>query len=299
MRFEGDTWDIVTGVGKTALQVAAARAVVSKQPDPLIVDEYAERFIVASGDADTIQLISDPALWAEHPLATGAMGLRTKFFDDFFLAATDAGVRQVVILAAGLDARAYRIDWPEGVVVFEVDQPMVLQFKRRVLIESRAEAKASRREVAVDLRDDWPAALLAAGFDPNAPTAWSAEGLLAYLPGAAQDALFARITELSTPGSRLAVDDIDIGVDIDFEELVDAQTEQFGGTPIDASELASLFYTDDRKEPGEWLAEQGWNTRSVPPSDLAERYQRPLPTMPEPFATVFGSIRYLSAHKFS
>ena len=98
--------------------------------------------------------------------------MRTKFFDDFFLDAADAGIRQAVILAAGLDARAYRLQWPAGMVVFEIDQPEVIEFKTTTMAGLGAEPTADRRPVAVDLRNDWPAALADAGFDPASPTAW-------------------------------------------------------------------------------------------------------------------------------
>ena len=134
------------------------------------------------------------------------MAVRTKFFDEFFLDATNAGIRQVVILASGLDARAYRLPWPDGTTVYEIDQPQVIEFKSRTLAELGAQPTAHRRAVAIDLRDDWPAALRAAGFDPAQPSAWSAEGLLGYLPPDAQDRLLDTITELSAPGSRIATE---------------------------------------------------------------------------------------------
>src|SRR5207302_8144874 len=132
--------------------------------------------------------------------------VRAKFYDEFFLDSTNAGITQAVILASGLDSRAYRLPWPTGTVVYEVDQPQVIEFKTRTLAELGAAPTADRRTVAVDLRDDWPAALRAAGFDPARPTAWSAEGLLGYLPPDAQDRLLDTITELSAPGSRFATE---------------------------------------------------------------------------------------------
>jgi methyltransferase (TIGR00027 family) len=132
---------------------------------------------------------------------------RTKFFDTYFYAAADAGVRQIVIPAAGLDSRAYRLAWPNGTVVFELDQPQVLEFKRDVLAGSGDAPTAERREIAVDLRDEWPYALLDKGFDPSTPSAWLAEGLLIYLPAAAQHHLFAGIDALSAPGSHVAVEE--------------------------------------------------------------------------------------------
>ncbi|MFI6046754.1 class I SAM-dependent methyltransferase [Nocardia sp. NPDC051321] len=286
MRTEGDTWDIVSSVGMTALFVAAARAVESKRPDALVHDQFAELFVAAAGD---------PELREQSPLGTEFMGLRSKFFDNLFLTAAEDGVRQAVILAAGLDARAYRLNWPQGMVVYEIDQPKVLEFKRQVLADAGATPRAERREVAVDLRENWPAALIEEGFDPTVPTVWSAEGLLPYLPGAAQDALFARIAQLSAPGSRLASDAFD--PDVDLTRLAEFQAEQLRDTPFGKIDITSLFYTDDRSDPAEWLTNQGWATTTVAPEELAERYDRPLSAVLEPFAEMFNSIKYLSAVK--
>ncbi|EUA06747.1 methyltransferase, TIGR00027 family protein [Mycobacterium xenopi 4042] len=130
-----------------------------------------------------------------------AMAIRTEYFDNFFLDATAAGIRQAVILASGLDSRAYRLAWPAGTVVFEVDQPQVVDFKTATLAELGAQPTADRRTVAIDLRNDWPGALQEAGFDPACPTAWIAEGLLGYLTADAQDRLLDQVTTLSTPAA--------------------------------------------------------------------------------------------------
>ena len=188
MRSEGDTWDITTSVGATALFVATARALEAQKPDPLAVDPYAEVFCRAVGGraADVL----DGKL-PDHELKTPDWGVhfvnfqaaRTKYFDEYFRRAADAGARQVVILAAGLDSRAYRLSWPDGTTIFELDRPEVLDFKRDVLAGHGAQPRAERREVAVDLREDWPQALRDSGFDAAKPSAWIAEGLLIYLPG--------------------------------------------------------------------------------------------------------------------
>ncbi len=295
MRTEGDTWDIVSSVGMTALGVAAARAIETKRPDALVHDEYAAQFVVASGDSDTNRLINDPTLWAQIPFTSGFIGYRSRFFDEFFLSAAAAEVSQAVILAAGLDARAYRLDWPAGEVVFEVDQPKVLEFKCQVLTESGAVPRSDRREVAVDLRADWPAALVEAGFDPSLPTAWSAEGLLPYLPGAAQDALFARIDQLSAFGSRVAVETVGKGVDI--SRIAQEESQYLTDTPFAKVDLASLFYTDERADPAELLAAHGWTTSSLRLQELAERYDRPMAAVAEPLTQMLDSTRYLTAVK--
>src|ERR1700744_4200694 len=219
-RYEGDTWDLASSVGATATMVAAARAMASRADRPLIDDPFAEPLVkavgvdlltrLATGEVDPNDLndVHDGATGSAGAMSRMAdnMAVRTRFFDEFFLGATEAGIKQVVILASGLDARAYRLAWPAGTVVYEVDQPQVIEFKTRTLAELGAAPTADRRVVAVDLRDDWPTALRTAGFDPKQPTAWSAEGLLGYLPAEAQDRLLATITKLRARGSRIATE---------------------------------------------------------------------------------------------
>ena len=214
-RTDDDSWDITESVGATALGVAAARAAETESERPLFRDPFARVFLDAAGQgmwsvfdrsAASGELADvDPDLFAGMQTMVSFFASRTAFIDDFFAAATDAGVRQVVILAAGLDARAWRLPWPDGTRVFELDQPKVLEFKSRTLREHGAKPRAARIEVPIDLRRDWPAALRQAGFDPAVPTAWSAEGLLRYLPSEAQDLLFERIQTLSCVGSRVVV----------------------------------------------------------------------------------------------
>src|SRR5512139_2775588 len=213
LRTHDDTWDIATSVGSTAVMVAAARAAESERADALISDPFA-KVLVAGAGGGTWEVMVDPAFREKvaetDPEAASIfehMGnyqaVRTHFFDEFFADAMAAGIRQVVILASGLDSRAYRLAWPAETVVYEIDQPKVLEYKAARLAEHGALPSARRHAVAVDLRFDWPTALRQAGFDPHAPTAWLAEGLLMYLPVDAQDRLFERITALSAPGSRV------------------------------------------------------------------------------------------------
>ncbi len=204
-RTESDRWDLATSVGATATMIAAQRAISSRR-GTLIDDPYAAPLVRAVGIDVYVRLVigqipvGGDAGFDPQRMAQG-MACRTRFYDQFFLDATDNGVGQVVILAAGLDARAYRLPWPAGTVVYEVDMPEVIEFKTLTLRDLGAEPTAERRTVGVDLRDDWAAALRASGFDPQAPTAWSAEGLLIYLPDEAQDALFDNVTALSTPAA--------------------------------------------------------------------------------------------------
>lgn len=213
-RTDGDSWDLASSVGATATLVATGRAIASTDPHGLINDPFAAPLVRAVGiEAFTMMVDGTLNITEIAPDAASRvranideMAVRTKFFDDYFLAATERGIRQAVILASGLDARAYRLPWPAGTVVYEIDQPEVIEFKTRTLAEHGATPTAERRTVPIDLREDWPTALRAAGFDPGLPTAWCAEGLLIYLPPDAQDRLFDNIHELSAPGSAVATE---------------------------------------------------------------------------------------------
>ncbi|MEV6335396.1 class I SAM-dependent methyltransferase [Nocardia vinacea] len=298
MRTDGDSWDIVTSVGLTALGVATFRALETLDPEPLIHDDYAAWFVEAAGEPYFLQKLEEPASAGSVGLFGRFMGIRTKFFDEFFAAAWQQGTRQAVILASGLDARAYRLDWPAGTVVFEIDQPRVLEFKDRVLAEHGAVATADRRALAVDLRDDWPAALTAAGFDPGRPAAWSAEGLLPFLPGSAHDALFERIDALSAPGSCVAADDFGRGMD---QHHFDLAERFFGSNPFGNLNVRDLWYDDARADPGDWLSQHDWSVRRVTPFDLAADYGRPitdLPTdLPAELLDRLQQASYISAEK--
>ena len=187
--------------------------------------------------------------------------MRTHYFDSYFAEAAAAGIRQVVILAAGLDSRAFRLDWPAGTTVYEIDQPQVVHYKTTTLESAGAAPTADRRTVQVDLRDDWAAALTAAGFDPGQPTAWLAEGLLPYLPAEAQDRLFEILTGLSAPGSRVAVEAFSLGA-ADNEARRVARRARFDrmrqrlGLDINVETLT--YQETDRADAAEWLTEHGW-----------------------------------------
>ncbi|MFC9440194.1 SAM-dependent methyltransferase [Nocardia sp. NPDC057030] len=274
MRTEGDTWDIASGVGSTALFVAAARALAGRGPDPLALDPYAEFFVRAAGP-EWSDLLDGKI--TEHPLLDPALGVssqiyqaaRTKFFDDYFDAAMGAGVRQVVILGAGLDARAYRLAWPDATTIYEVDRAPVLEFKRRVLSEHGGAARADRREVPVDLREDWPEVLRAQGFDPHEPTAWLAEGLLFYLSAAAVDQLFDAIALNSAAGSRVAIEEP--------ATLPDLPTTAPADRPNPMSsrpDWASLLYNEQRSDAVEWFGTRGWNATGFAFPDYLESLGR-------------------------
>lgn len=286
LRSHDDTWDIATSVGTTAVMVAAARARETESAEPLIRDPYARMLVSGAGTgvwetflngstADKIAA-ADPEAAAMYANMLGYQAVRTLFFDTFFTNAAAAGVRQVVILASGLDSRAYRLHWPEGTVVFEIDQPKVLEYKAEILATNGAEPTAERHEVAVDLRHDWPAALKGAGFDPSRPTAWLAEGLLMYLPAEAQDRLFEQITQLSAPGSRLSAEAVRHH-DEDRRAQMRARWEKMADNigierPVD---IQDLTYNDvHRADLAEWLNAHGWTATASASNDTMKRLDR-------------------------
>ncbi|OBK70509.1 SAM-dependent methyltransferase [Mycobacterium sp. 1274761.0] len=258
-RTDNDSWDLASSVGATATAVAASRAVASQGPDPLLDDPYAEPLVRAVGDYSFIRIVDGDA-FVDNPAMnrrtmSEQIAVRTRYFDDLFTAAGEAGIRQAVILATGLDTRAYRLPWPAGTVVFEVDQPRVIEFKTSTLESLGAVPKAVRKTVAIDLRDDWPSALRAEGFDPAAPTAWIAEGLLVYLPPEAQDRLLDNITELSAAGSRLATENMDMkSMPEDWAQKLDERSRRAGSR----IKLSELFYSGDRNSAHNYLSGHGW-----------------------------------------
>jgi methyltransferase (TIGR00027 family) len=221
------------------------------------------------------------------------MACRTRFYDQFFVDATQDGIGQAVILAAGLDARAYRLPWAAGTVVYEVDMPEVIEFKTLTLDDLGAEPTAQRRTVAIDLRDDWATALREAGFDTGSPSAWSAEGLLLYLPDEAQDALFDNITALSAPGSRLAFDSVpDTAVFTDERWRSHHDRMRELGFEIDFNDLV---YHGDRSHMFDYLAQRGWLTSSQTVGELyaANGFVYPDDDVAEAFADVTYSSAVL------
>jgi methyltransferase (TIGR00027 family) len=306
-RSDDDTWDLGNGVGATATGVAVGRALATRAPRPLINDPFAEPLVravgvnfftrVASGELDPAT-VDDNGDFGMLGMAD-MMGIRTRFFDDFFVTAAAAGVRQVVILASGLDARAYRLPWPAGTTVFEIDQAQVIEFKSATLAELGATPTADRRAVPVDLRHDWPAALRAAGLDPAEPTAWSAEGLLPFLPPEAQDRLLDNITELSAPGSQLATENLQGASDVvqTMADRIRAVTEQWRDHGFDI-EMTDLWYAGQRNDVVDYLTAHGWQTAATTVPDLAANYGLSLPDrvaeQADPQATV-ASLQYVTA----
>ena len=260
LRSDDDHWDIVSGVGYTALLVAGWRAVHAVSAQPLVRDEFAKYFIKASEDPYLAGQLANPGTSTDETAFPRLYGVQTRFFDDFFRAAGDAGIRQAVIVASGLDSRAYRLEWPNGTTVFEIDQPKVLEFKARVLSEHGAAPNAGRTEVAADLRTDWPTPLKEAGFDPQNPSAWSVEGVLPYLNDDAQTALFTRISELSAPGSRVAFGAL--GSRLDHKQLTALETAYPGVNMSGNVNFSALTY-EPKTDPADWLAAHGWAVEPV------------------------------------
>ncbi|WP_255790505.1 SAM-dependent methyltransferase [Mycobacteroides abscessus] len=259
MRSDHDAWDIVSSVGHTALFVAGLRALHTGSPAAVASDPYAEHFVAASRDRHLAALLSRTELSPEAASLPRLYGVQTRFFDRFLLDAARGGLRQIVILAAGLDTRAYRLSWPPETTVFEADQPEVLEFKSAVLAEHHARPTTRHRTIAVDLRDNWPHALVMAGFDPAAPTAWLVEGLRPYLRGAAQSLLFKRIGLLSAPKSRLAVGEL--GSQIDAGQFAAIERQHPGVDILGGIDFASLTYNDDGFDLAPWLTERGWTVK--------------------------------------
>nr|WP_141681747.1 class I SAM-dependent methyltransferase [Mycobacterium malmoense] len=295
-RTEGDSWGPGHSVGATATMVAASRAVASQGPDALLDDPLAEPLVRAVGLEPFIRIVDGQVDFEDDPLfnrkaRAEQITVRTRFFDDFFTGATEDGVRQAVILASGLDTRAYRLRWPAGTVVYEIDQPQVIAFKTDTLAGLGAAPTAERRAIAIDLRDDWPAALREGGFDVTQPTAWSAEGLLPYLPPEAQDRLFDNITALSAPGSRLATEHVPDPNAFSDERLqrISERWQQFGFN----LNAADLFYRGERSVVVDYLTAQGWRVTAHPARDLYAQNGFEFPE--DEMSATFGELSYVAA----
>jgi len=296
-RREGDSWDLASSVGATATMVAAQRALSNREG--LIDDPFAEPLVRAVGLDFFIRALDgeielediDPEFNMRR--AAEGMAVRTRWFDELFTDAMAAGVRQAVILAAGLDARAYRLPWPDGTTVYELDQPEVIEFKSKTLADLGAQPSAERHTVAIDLRNDWPKALLDNWFDPTRPTAWIAEGLLIYLPPEAQDLLFDRINELSAPGSRVATEhipDVTMFSD-DRSRRITERLKKYGHD----IEMKDLIYHGERSHVIEYLTAHGWD---VSAKTMREAYAADGFEFPENETIgFFSNLSYVSAVK--
>ncbi len=286
LRTDDDTWDIATSVGATAVMVAAARAIETDDTEPLIRDPYARLLASGAGTGMWEAMLDESMLTKVETLDPEATAIfhhmrsyqavRTHFFDAYFAAAMAAGIRQAVILASGLDSRAYRLAWPAGTTVYEIDQPKVLSYKSATLATHGVKPSAARREVPVDLRQDWPAALRDAGFDPGAPTAWLAEGLLMYLPAGAQDRLFELVTALSAPESRIAAETAPGHAEERRKQMWERfrrAADQLGiAQAVDVQDL--IYHDEDRADVVDWLNDHAWRATAQHSADEMRRLDR-------------------------
>ena len=284
-----ESWDVTTNLGTTALMVAALRAAETAQDDPLVRDDFATVLVTAVSDPGWLAMAQREPSWiaadddvGRRTARTGReyVATRTVFFDEFCSAATMSGIRQVVILAAGLDARAYRLACLADVHVYEIDQPEVQAFKDAALSAHGAVAIADLHPVPIDLRDsNWPSALVDAGWDRSMPTAWLVEGLLPYLSSAEHDQLFRTLTNLSAPGSRVAA------------EVYHHATTHLGDTRLghwrkNAAEMddaigvevdvTAYIKDQDASDTAAWLTNHGWSVQSLDSRDEMARLGRPI-----------------------
>ncbi len=267
-RTHDDSWDLATSVGATATMVASGRARATR--DALIDDRFAEPLVRAvgvdfftrwaAGELDSSDIDEPGAAWGMQRM-TDMLAARTRLIDAFFAEAAAAGIRQVVILAAGLDARGYRLPWAAGTTVFEIDQPQVIEFKNATIAELGAEPTADVRAVPIDLRNDWPAALRQAGFDTERPAAWAAEGLLGFLPPEAQDRLLDDVTALSADGSRLVAEVfLSSG---SSQHALNTAAQRWRDHGLDVN-LVNLGFPGERNDAASYLQERGWHPVRTP-----------------------------------
>jgi methyltransferase (TIGR00027 family) len=269
-RTDNDSWDLATSVGATATMVAAGRARATRADNPMIEDRFAEPLVRAvgidfftrwaSGELDPVDVDIPGAPWGMQRM-TDMLAARTRYIDAFFSRAADAGIRQVVILASGLDARAYRLPWAGGTTVYEIDQPQVIEFKTATIAELGSRPTADVRAVPIDLRNDWPTALREAGFDTGRPAVWAAEGLLGFLPSDAQDRLLNNVTALSADGSQLVTEVfLNSGAN---QQALNAATGRWRENGLDV-ELENLGFPGERNDVATYLADRGWHPVRTP-----------------------------------
>lgn len=297
-RTHDDSWDLKTGVGTTATMVAAARAVASRHTDPVISDPFAEVLVRAVGLKLFTQLVDGAIAFSDigADWMPAFFGVRAKSLDDLAVEAGQAGIRQAVILASGLDCRAYRLTWPAGMLVYEVDQPQVIEWKRGILTSLGWAPLPEHHCVGIDLRHDWPTALRQAGFDHTQPTVWIVEGLLiGYLPPAAHDEILDAITALSAPGSRLGADYIDSG---SADALGDGLTKLHPTwSKLDPEvSLRNLTFSGRHADPVAYLVERGWTTGSTDIVSLFEAVGQSVPDAelflePVSFTRILSGLR--------
>ncbi|MEU6119244.1 SAM-dependent methyltransferase [Streptomyces sp. NPDC047117] len=233
-------------VSRTAQWTAAARALETEREDRLFADPYARTV----ADEIGFELLERYAGAGTVPF----LAIRTTYLDRAIgRAVTDKGIQQVVFLAAGMDTRFYRLAWPAGVTVYELDRPALLDAKAVMLAEEPAPAGRERRTVSVDLTQDWTGPLKEAGWRSELPTLWVVEGLLFFLPEAAVRTLITTLAGQSAPGSVL------LGDVISRAALQNPLSRPF----LRALEEDGNPWLFGTEEPERLLAECGWAVREV------------------------------------
>jgi methyltransferase (TIGR00027 family) len=227
-------------LSSTARWTAAARALESARGDRLFYDPWATALAGAEG-----------AAWAANrsPDSLAPMVLRIRFFDDFLQRITRENVvRQVVLMAAGLDTRAFRLSWPVGTSLFELDQPAVLQEKEQILRSAGAQPTCTRHIIEADLTHPWKEPLIKAGFDPERSSVWLLEGFLFYLPKNSITQILDEANALSAPGSWLGFDIIN------SKTLTSPYTRQW----IEMQARSGAPWIGMLDDPVGFLAARGW-----------------------------------------
>jgi len=252
-----------TLLGGTARWTAGVRAMASAREDRLFNDPWAAALAGAEGKE-----------WAENPSGDNGVSIivRTRFFDDYFQRIiSTSDIRQVVLMATGLDTRAFRLPWPEGTKVFELDQPQVLQYKEQILSSAGAQPASKRHAIEVDLTGPWTDALIKAGFDPQQPSVWLLEGFFHYIPTESITHILDDITSQAAPGSWL-------GFDIINKAMLTSQwTRQF----VEDLTKAGTPWIGTMDNPEDFLASRGWKATTYQPGEKEAHFGRwPYPVIP-------------------
>ncbi|MBF6064965.1 SAM-dependent methyltransferase [Nocardia terpenica] len=245
----------VEGVAVTAIGVAVIRARETERADRLYGDPLARAFVDAARAGFTAERWAQLTAVADQFYESRTVAVR--LVDDRVGAALDAGIRQIVLLGAGLDTRAFRLGLPRETVVFEIDLPDMFAFKEPVLDHAGAVPTCLRRVVATDLRHDWRKALLDSGFRVGVPTCWVDEGTLGSSAQEWSQRVVATLTELSAPGSLFGVARFSLEIDFDVER---------------------------------WLSGLGWATEFRSWNDTVAPLGRPV-THPDPRVGTIAAVR--------
>ena len=261
-------------VSTTAVGVAAVRAAESAQPTPLFVDPLAPAFVDAARsfwradreDAPPRRRVGALIVWIR---------VRTRFLDDVVNDACARGCRQVVVLGAGLDARAFRLPLPSRVRWFELDLPDVLEFKEEVVRAGRFEPACDRVVVPTDLARDWAGDLDRAGFDPAPPTAWLAEGLLTYLTETTRETVVDEVSRRSRHGSRF-------GVTLASADRAASRRGNSEAPPSQPDDYVALWQSDAPPDAHLWLGGRGWTVDEHDALERGRAYGLDLPAVTEP-----------------